>query len=323
MQENGKTDGGTDLENRLTGRPGDPRPGAGRRKPEWLRIQPKAGKNYSFLKGLMRSEGLHTVCEEARCPNLSECWGRYRTASFMVLGDTCTRRCRFCAVKTGLPGLVDRLEPLRVAEAVKRMGLRHVHVTMVNRDDLPDGGAGIMAATIRAVRGRAPGCSIEVLCSDFQGDREALAEVVGAGPDIFSHNVETVRRLTPFVRSRSEYDRSLEVLRMAKEIDPRGTTKSSIMLGLGESFEEILEVMDDLRALEVDMLNIGQYLQPSHSHASVKRYWHPDEFAELKRRAMQRGFLHCEAGPLVRSSYHADEQFKGYLRRRRDSPAAT
>lgn len=283
------------------------------RKPEWLRIRPPAGENYSFLKGVMRSEGLHTVCEEARCPNISECWGSYRTASFMILGDTCTRCCRFCAVKTGLPGAVDQQEPMRVAEAVARMELRHVHITMVNRDDLPDGGASVMAATVHAIRQQAPRCSIEVLCSDFSGKRDAIAQVVSADPNIFSHNLETVRRLTPLIRSRSNYDRSLTVLRMANELEPDGITKSSLMLGLGETQEEVVAAMDDLRAAAVDMINLGQYLQPTRGHVSVKRFWHPDEFVELKQIALDKGFLHCEAGPLVRSSYHADEQYQGYL----------
>jgi lipoic acid synthetase len=278
------------------------------RKPEWLKTSLKTTRNYSELKGLLRGQGLHTVCEEARCPNLHECWGAYRTASFMILGDTCTRRCRFCAVKTGLPSTVDRLEPRRVAESVRHMGLRHAHVTMVNRDDLADGGAGLMAETVRAIRELAPRCSIEVLTSDFMGRLESIRTVVEAGPDITSHNLETVRRLTPRVRSRSDYDRSLAFLSTAKELAPRRITKSSLMLGLGESWEEVLEAMDDLRAAAVDMLNIGQYLQPSRTHVPVQRFWTPQEFARLREAAREKGFLHCEAGPLVRSSYHAEDQ---------------
>jgi lipoic acid synthetase len=285
---------------------------ARQRKPEWLKIRLNTTAQYAAIKNIVRTEELHTVCEEARCPNLHECWGTSGTASFMILGDTCTRRCRFCAVGTGLPGAVDKLEPLRVAAAVMRMGLRHAHVTMVNRDDLPDGGASMMAATVRAIRARAPGCSIEVLTSDFMGSREAITAVVESAPDIVSHNVETVRRLTPLVRSRSRYDRSLAFLRAARDIDPRGVIKSSIMLGLGETRNEVLATLDDLRAAGVDMVNIGQYLQPTRNNIPVDRYWHPDEFAELKDIAMGKGFLYCESGPLVRSSYHAGEQYEGF-----------
>ena len=283
-----------------------------RRKPQWLKIRLNTTENYATVKNLVQAEGLHTVCEEARCPNLHECWGTHRTASFMILGDTCTRRCRFCAVSTGLPGEVDRLEPLRVGAAVLRMGLKHAHVTMVNRDDLPDGGAEMMAATIRAIRARVPECSVEVLTSDFMGSREAIAAVMGAAPDIMSHNVETVRRLTPLVRSRSSYDRSLSSLLMAREIDRDSVIKSSIMLGLGETREEVLATLDDLRASGVDMVNIGQYLQPTRNNLPVQRYWHPDEFAALKEIALEKGFLYCESGPLVRSSYHAGEQYEGF-----------
>jgi lipoic acid synthetase len=285
---------------------------ASRRKPEWLKIRLNTTESYVAVKNLVRAEELHTVCQEARCPNLHECWGTHRTASFMILGDTCTRRCRFCAVGTGLPGELDRLEPLRVAAAVMRMGLKHAHVTMVNRDDLADGGASMMAATVRAIRARAPGCSIEVLTSDFMGSREAIRAVVESAVDVVSHNVETVRRLTPLVRSRSSYDRSLEFLRIARDLDPHGVTKSSIMLGLGESRQEVISTLGDLRAARVDIVNIGQYLQPTRNNIPVDRYWHPDEFAELKEIAMEKGFLYCEAGPLVRSSYHAGEQYEGF-----------
>ncbi len=282
------------------------------RKPQWLKIKLNTTESYAAVKNLVRAEGLHTVCEEARCPNLHECWGAHRTASFMILGDTCTRRCRFCAVSTGLPGEVDRLEPLRVAAAVLRMGLKHAHVTMVNRDDLPDGGASMMAATIRAIRARTPECSVEVLTSDFMGSREAIAAVMESAPDIMSHNVETVRRMTPLVRSRSSYDRSLSFLRTAREINGESVIKSSIMLGLGETRDEVLATLDDLRAAGVDIVNIGQYLQPTRNNLAVQRYWHPDEFAALRDVAMEKGFLYCEAGPLVRSSYHAGEQYEGF-----------
>jgi len=287
-------------------------PAVSRRKPPWLKIRLNTTDNYRYLKTLMRSESLHTVCEEARCPNLQECWGTLRTASFMILGDTCTRRCRFCAVGTGLPGAVDRLEPLRVAGAVASMKLSHAHVTMVNRDDLPDGGASVMAATVRSIRWRVPLCSIEVLTSDFMGAEDAIGAVVESGPDIISHNVETVRRLTPRVRSRSSYDRSLDFLRIARRLAPDMVTKSSIMLGLGETSAEVEETLDDLRACGVDVVNIGQYLQPTKNHIPVRRYWTPEEFARLGSTALEKGFLYCESGPFVRSSYHADSQYKGF-----------
>jgi lipoic acid synthetase len=287
-------------------------PQARQRKPEWLKIRLNTTESYIAVKKLVRAEELHTVCEEARCPNLHECWGTHRTASIMILGDTCTRRCRFCAVGTGLPGEVDKLEPLRVAAAVRRMGLKHAHVTMVNRDDLPDGGASMVSATVRAIRARAPGCSIEVLTSDFMGSADAIRAVVESAPDVVSHNVETVRRLTPLVRSRSSYDRSLEFLRIARDIDPKGVTKSSIMLGLGETRDEVVSTLEDLRARGVDMVNLGQYLQPTRNNIPVQRYWRPEEFTELKGIAMEMGFLYCEAGPLVRSSYHAGEQYEGF-----------
>ena len=280
------------------------------RLPPWFKVRLNTSKSYGSIKRLVQSEGLHTVCQEARCPNLHECWGTHGTASFMILGDTCTRRCRFCAVGTGLPGTVDMLEPMKVAASVMRMGLKHAHVTMVNRDDLPDGGASLMAATVRAIRVRTPGCSVEVLTSDFMGSREAIASVVESAPDIVSHNVETVRRLTPRVRSRSTYERSLLFLRIARELDPRAVTKSSLMLGLGETRDEILSTFDDLRGEDVDMVNLGQYLQPTRNNVPVQRYWTPDEFASLREAALERGFLHCEAGPLVRSSYHAGEQYE-------------
>ena len=283
-------------------------------KPEWLRIKLDMNKNFKDVRNLVHGSGLHTVCEEAKCPNLHECWAHHRTATFMILGDTCTRRCRFCAVKTGLPGeAADPLEARRVAVSAKKMGLEHAVVTMVTRDDLPDGGALALANTVRALRNEAPGCSVEVLASDLMGSAENIRIVSESRPDIMSHNLETVRRLTPIIRSRSDYDRSLLFLRLAKEIDPGSTTKSSIMLGLGEEMSELLEAMDDLLANGVDILNIGQYLQPSRTNAPVKKYWTPEEFAELKEIAMKKGFRYCESGPLVRSSYHAGSQFIGFL----------
>lgn len=257
---------------------------------------------------MMREKNLHTVCEEARCPNIHECWAERRTATFMILGDTCTRACRFCAVKTGLPTELDLAEPERVADSVQLMNLKHVVVTAVARDDLKDGGAAVFAETVRAIRRKNPFTSIEVLPSDMGGKEENLALLMDAKPDILNHNIETVRRLTPRVRARAKYDRSLEFLRRAKVMQPAIPTKSSLMVGLGETKEEIIEVMDDLRANNVDIMTIGQYLQPSKSHLKVEKYYRPEEFAELREIALTKGFSHCEAGPLVRSSYHADEQ---------------
>ncbi|HET7626889.1 MAG TPA: lipoyl synthase [Bacillales bacterium] len=278
------------------------------RKPEWLKINLNTNKNYTGLKKMMREKRLHTVCEEAKCPNIHECWAVRKTATFMILGDICTRGCRFCAVKTGLPTELDWQEPERVAESVEQMGLRHVVVTAVARDDLADGGAAVFAETVRAIRRRNPSCTIEVLPSDMKGDYESLKTLMDAKPNIFNHNIETVRRLTKRVRAKATYDRSLELLARVKEISPNTPTKSSIMLGLGETKEEVVEAMDDLLAHNVDIMTIGQYLQPTKKHLKVEKYWHPDEFAELKEIALEKGFRHCESGPLVRSSYHADEQ---------------
>ena len=285
-----------------------------KRKPDWLKIRLNTSGGFRYLKNLMREERLNTVCEEARCPNIHECWGQHRTATFMVLGDTCTRRCRFCAVKTGLPGAVDYSEPQRVAESVAKMGLRHVVITMVNRDDLEDGGAAVIAATVRAIHREAGDLSVEVLTSDFLGACDAIDTVLDAEPEIMSHNIETVRRLTRQVRSRSDYDRSLDVLRYSGEVAPDIPRKSSIMLGLGETTAEIEETMDDLLSVGVSLLNIGQYLQPSRTHLPVQRYWNPDEFEALRDTAVERGFKHCDAGPLVRSSYHAGEGYEEYRR---------
>jgi lipoyl synthase len=278
------------------------------RKPEWLKIKLNTNKSYTGLKKLMREKSLNTVCEEARCPNIHECWSERQTATFMILGDTCTRGCRFCAVKTGLPSGLDLGEPKRVADSVKIMGLKHVVITAVARDDLEDGGAAVFANTVRAIRSANPGCTIEVLPSDMKGDYESLHTLMDSKPDIFNHNIETVRRLTKKVRAIARYDRSLQLLKRVKEIAPDTPTKSSIMVGLGETKEEIIQAMDDLRAHDVDIMTIGQYLQPTKKHLNVERYYHPDEFAELKEIALSKGFKHCESGPLVRSSYHADEQ---------------
>jgi lipoic acid synthetase len=277
------------------------------RRPEWLRVRLPGGPNYQELKGLMRGLELHTVCEEAHCPNIGECW-EARTATFMILGDTCTRACGFCAVKTGRPLTLDLGEPVRVAEAIERMGLRHAVITSVNRDELEDGGAGIFAGTIRQVRKRSPECSIEVLIPDFMGSEEALAKVMRARPDILNHNIETVPRLYPQVRPKARYPRSLEVLQRAKRLDATVFSKSGIMLGLGEEREEVLQVFRDLRAHDVEILTVGQYLRPSLNHLPIVRYVTPEEFADLKREALAMGFRHVESGPLVRSSYHAASQ---------------
>ncbi len=281
-----------------------------KRKPEWLKIKLNTNENYTGLKKMMRSKNLHTVCEEAKCPNIHECWAVRKTATFMILGAVCTRACRFCAVKTGLPTELDLQEPERVADSVVQMGLKHVVITAVARDDLKDGGAAVFAETVRAVRRENPFTSIEVLPSDMAGVEENLKMLMDAKPDILNHNIETVRRLSNRVRARAKYDRSLEFLRRAKEMQPDIPTKSSIMVGLGETREDLIEAMDDLRANNVDILTLGQYLQPSKKHLPVLKYYPPAEFAELKEIALSKGFSHCEAGPLVRSSYHADEQVR-------------
>ncbi len=279
-------------------------------RPPWLKVRFPAGGNYARLQGLMREQGLHTVCEEARCPNIGDCWSR-GTATFMILGDTCTRSCGFCAVKTGRPGTIDPGEPRRVALAIQRMELRHAVITSVNRDELPGGGAGVFAETIRWTRKLSPGTTIEVLIPDFKGDPDALRIVLDAQPEILNHNTETVPRLYSTVRPQARYERSLEVLRRARELDPGTLTKSGLMVGLGETREELITVFEDLRAVDVDILTVGQYLQPTPAHLPVVRYWTPDEFASLKESALALGFRHVESGPLVRSSYHAEEQVHG------------
>lgn len=286
------------------------------RKPDWLKIKLNTNKNYVGLKKIMREKSLHTVCEEARCPNIHECWAERRTATFMILGDTCTRACRFCAVKTGLPTELDWQEPERVADSVHLMNLKHVVVTAVARDDLKDGGAAIYAETIKAIRRKNPFTSIEVLPSDMGGKHENIKTLMDARPDILNHNIETVARLSPRVRARATYERSLEFLRRAKELQPDIPTKSSIMIGLGETKDEIIQAMEDLRTNNVEILTIGQYLQPTKKHLTVEKYYHPEEFQELKEIAMEKGFSHCEAGPLVRSSYHADEQVNSAVKQK-------
>jgi lipoyl synthase len=277
------------------------------RKPPWLKVKAPGGPSYRRIQALMRGNALHTVCEEANCPNIGECWER-GTATFMILGDTCTRRCGFCNVKSGIPGVVDRAEPLRVAHAVAQMGLRHCVVTSVDRDDLPDGGAGVFADTIRAIRARAPGCAVEVLTPDFRGQEMPLARVIDARPDVFNHNVETIPRLYPKARRGSDFGRSCRVLLNARRMDPSIVTKSGLMVGLGETFEEMLEAFAMLREHEVEVLTVGQYLRPSENHLPLVRYWTPEEFAALEQEAYALGFASVASGPLVRSSYHADEQ---------------
>lgn len=279
------------------------------RKPEWIKIKLTTGENYTEIKNMMRSKTLHTVCEEARCPNIYECWAN-RTATFMILGDICTRACRFCAVNTGMPTELDLQEPERVADAAVNMGLRHCVVTSVARDDLQDGGAMIFAETIRAVRRKAPFCGVEVLIPDFMGNWDALQKVMDAKPDILNHNIETVERMSDRVRAKAKYGRSLELLKRAKEMQPGIPTKSSIMLGVGEEWDEILQAMDDLREVDCNILTLGQYLQPTKKHLNIEKYYTPEEFAILKEEGLKRGFSHVESGPLVRSSYHAHEQVK-------------
>jgi lipoyl synthase len=285
----------------------------GRRIPEWIKVRVHRSENFEQLKRLVQERRLHTVCEEAHCPNIFDCWNR-RTATFMILGDVCTRACRFCAVTSGRPSELDIGEPLRVAESVAELGLRHAVITSVDRDDLRDGGAEIFARTIRAIRRRSPGTSIEVLTPDFQGDREAIRTVVEAGPDIFNHNTETVPRLYARIRPKAVYANSLGLLAYVKELAPGMVAKSGLMVGLGETTDELLDVFRNMREHRIDVLTVGQYLRPSAKHAEVVRFYRPEEFAELRRRAVEMGFEHVEAGPLVRSSYHADEQIPEHRR---------
>lgn len=265
------------------------------------------GKEYEEIQHLLRGLNLHTVCEEAGCPNIGECFGQ-RTATFLILGDTCTRNCHFCAIRHGHPGPLDENEPENVAEAVERLGLKFAVITSVTRDDLPDGGAHVYAACMAAIRRRLPECGIEVLIPDFQGSEEALGTVMEARPDVLNHNVETVPRLYPRVRPQAEYQRSLNVLRRAKEMVPEVLTKSGLMLGLGEEREEVIRVMHDLREVGCSLLTIGQYLRPSSGHLPIQRHWKPAEFSELAEIGQKMGFIHVEAAPLVRSSYHARMQ---------------
>jgi len=280
-------------------------------KPPWLKVRAPGSENYLHLKSVMKELKLHTVCEEARCPNIGECW-HHGTATFMILGDVCTRACAYCAVAHGKPNELDLAEPARVADAIERMALRHAVITSVDRDDLADGGAFIFAETIHRTRERVPGCRLEVLIPDFQGLESSLRTVLDAGPDVLNHNIETVPRLYRMARSGGKYTRSLELLDRSRRYRPAIATKTGIMVGLGESVDEVVNVFDDLRHVGVSILTIGQYLRPSLSHAPMARYYHQNEFADLKRVALAKGFVHVESGPLVRSSYHAHEQADAY-----------
>ena len=276
-----------------------------RRLPSWFKVHATTGPDYLEIKQTMDRLKLHTICEEARCPNVWECWNA-RTATFLILGDICTRRCHYCSVTTGRPLGLDQEEPMRVAQAVQALGLRHVVITSVNRDELEDGGASIFAETIRHIRRLIPTCTIEVLIPDFEGNEAALAVLIAEQPDILNHNIETVRRLFPSIRPQGKYQRSIELLGKAKQMGM--TTKSGLILGMGETNDEAREVMRDLRSVECDIITIGQYLQPTREHLPVARFYHPDEFSALKEEGIAMGFTHVESGPLVRSSYHAEQQ---------------
>jgi lipoic acid synthetase len=275
------------------------------RLPPWFKVEAKTGPDYLDIKQTMDRLKLHTICEEAHCPNRWECWNA-RTATFLILGDICTRRCHYCSVETGRPLAIDHGEPLRVAKAIQSLGLRHAVITSVNRDEQEDGGAAIFAETIRQTRQLSPGCAIEVLIPDFEGDEPALAMVCAEKPDILNHNIETVRRLFPTIRPQGKYQRSIELLGKAKQWGMR--TKSGLILGMGESMDEAREVMRDLRSVGCDIMTIGQYLQPTRQHLPVARFYDPREFVMLKEEGMVMGFTHVESGPLVRSSYHAEQQ---------------
>src|SRR5258705_2660640 len=278
------------------------------RKPDWIRVKAPTSAGYARTRDIVRAHNLHTVCEEAGCPNIGECWEKAH-ATFMIMGDTCTRACAFCNVKTGLPGALDGHEPESVAHAVEKLGLSHVVVTSVDRDDLDDGGAAHFALTVKAIRARSPQTTIEILTPDFLRKEGAVEIVMGQPPDVYNHNLETVPRLYLTVRPGARYFASLRLLARVKEIDPNAFTKSGLMVGLGESREEIMQVMDDLRSANVDFLTIGQYLQPTRKHAAVERFWAPDEFKALERIARAKGFLMVSASPLTRSSYHAGDDF--------------
>jgi lipoic acid synthetase len=286
-----------------------PDPKSPRRRPPWMKVRAPQGETYENVRDLMRSKALHTVCEEANCPNLGECWNR-GTATFLMMGDTCTRSCGFCDIKTGRPSPLDWAEPNRVAESVRAMGLRHVVITSVNRDERADGGAPIFAMVIRRIRKLQPGCSIEVLIPDFKGSEDALKIVMDAQPEILNHNVETVPRLFKKVQPQDDYEWALVTLRNAKQMDPLVLTKSGIMVGLGETFDEVVEVMQDLADADVDILTIGQYLSPGKDYLPIERYYTPEEFDKFIEIGKDMGFKWVESGPLVRSSYRSDEQVR-------------
>ena len=278
-----------------------------RKLPEWLKVKMPSGSKYENLKKLMGDQMLHTVCEEARCPNIGDCWER-ETATYMILGDTCTRACTYCAVKTGSPTGLDLEEPIRLAKTVQTLGLRYAVITSVNRDDLPDGGAFIFGQCIRQIKKLSPSCKVEVLTPDFEGNWDSLKTVLDSEPDTFNHNIETVRRIFPKVRAKGNYELSIELLHKAKEIQVNLITKSGIMVGLGETKDEIIRTMNDLRAVDCNLLTIGQYLRPSTKHTPILKWYTPKEFKELEEIGLSLGFSHVASGPLVRSSYHADEQ---------------
>ena len=279
-----------------------------RRHPDWLKVRIGGGENYAKMKSLLRNAKLHTICEEAKCPNIAECFGS-GTAVFLILGDVCTRNCRYCNVKHGTPNGLNVDEPRDVAESVRKLGLKYVVVTSVTRDDLVDGGASVFYETVKLIKEMNRGCRVEVLIPDFRGDLSALRKVVDSKPDVVNHNIEVVRGLFPSIRPQGDYDVSLRMLKNVKELDEKMKTKSGFMVGLGESYEEIIKTMRDLRKVDVDFLTIGQYLQPSRNHASIEKYYTPEEFDEFKEIALELGFKHVESGPLVRSSYHAEKVF--------------
>ena len=280
-----------------------------RRLPEWFKVQAPTSDNFKSFKGKLSSAKLNTVCEEAACPNIGECWDR-GTATFMILGDICTRACRYCNVKTGRPSQIDIFEPSRVAKTVKQMGISYSVVTSVDRDDLVDGGAGAFAMTIKQIKKFNPDCKVEVLIPDFNGNKSSLETVLKASPDVLNHNIETCRRVFRMVRPKGDYGQSLELLKRVKQLNPNIPTKSGMMVGLGETEDEIVETMNDLRNVDCDLLTIGQYLRPSKKHYKIDKFYHPKEFTKLEHIGMELGFKHVAAGPLVRSSYHADEQHK-------------
>lgn len=281
----------------------------GQRKiPDWVKVRLPGGENFSNLHAMMRGRELHTVCEEARCPNIAECWGA-GTATFLILGDICTRHCGFCSIRAGKPGDPDENEPMKVAESVRQMGIDYAVITSVNRDDLPDGGASVFVRCMKEIRRLVPGCKVELLIPDFNGNSDALKEVVDAKPDVLGHNIETTRQLHRKVRPFGTYDRALRVLRTIKELDPGMPAKSNIILGFGETEEDVIRIMKDLRSVSCDLLTITQYLRPARMNLPVEKYYHPEEFQRLREIGMELGFRHVEAGALVRTSYHAKEQW--------------